>query len=235
MKVLIIEDDPATVEMVSLAFEFRWPGSILLSSDKGDKGAELVERESPDIVILDLGLPDIDGMKVLREIRQFSDVPVIILTARTEDGAIVQGLELGADDYVTKPFDSMVLLARVKSILGRIRMPQLRGTQSRVSRERDGLVIDLAARQVSVNGTPVALTATEWTLLSELMRNEGRVATQERLAEKLWGESALEMEISSTIRSYIARLRSKLGDNPENPRIILTERGSGYRFVRPGE
>ena len=229
MKVLIIEDDPATVEMVSLAFEFRWPESILLSTDKGIKGAELVEKESPNVVILDLGLPDMDGIEVLREIRQFSNVPVIILTARTKDSDVVRGLELGADDYVTKPFDSMVLLARVKSVMGRTEMPQLRGTQSRVS--AGGLVIDLAARQVTVNGTPVALTATEWTLLSELILNEGRVVTQERLADRLWGESTLE--ISSTIRSYVARLRIKLGDNPQSPKIILTERGTGYRFVRP--
>ncbi len=229
MKVLIIEDDVATVEMVSLAFEFRWPGSILLSTDKGTKCAELVEKESPNVVILDLGLPDMDGIEVLREIRQFSNVPVIILTARTEDSNVVRGLELGADDYVTKPFDAMVLLARVKSVLGRTEMPQLRGTQSRVS--TDGLAIDLAARQVMVNGTPVALTATEWTLLSELIQNEGRVVTQERLAERLWGESTIE--ISSTIRSYVARLRTKLGDNPQSPKIIVTERGTGYRFVRP--
>ncbi len=229
MKVLVIEDDPATVEMLSLAFEFRWPESILISTDKGIKGAELVEKESPNVVILDLGLPDMDGIEVLREIRQFSNVPVIILTARTEDSAVVRGLELGADDYVTKPFDSMVLLARVKSVLGRTEMPQLRGTQSKVS--ADSLVIDLAARQVTVNGTPVALTATEWTLLSELIRNEGRVVTQERLAERLWGENTLE--ISSTIRSYVARLRIKLDDNPQSPKIILTERGTGYRFVRP--
>ncbi len=229
MKVLIIEDDPATVEMVSLAFEFRWPESILISTDKGIKSAELVEKESPNVVILDLGLPDIDGIEVLREIRQFSNVPVIILTARTEDSAVVRGLELGADDYVTKPFDSMVLLARVKSVLGRTEMPQLRGTQSRIS--TSALVIDLAAKQVTVNGALVALTATEWTLLSELMRNEGRVITQERLAERLWGESTLE--VSSTIRSYVARLRIKLGDNPQSPEIILTERGTGYRFVRP--
>ncbi len=229
MKVLIIEDDPTTVEMVSLAFQFRWPDSVLLSTGKGDKGAELVEKESPDIVILDLGLPDIDGIKVLREIRQFSDVPVIILTARTEDGAIVQGLELGADDYVTKPFNSMVLLARVKSILGRTIMPQIRGAQPRLSAA--GLVIDLAARSCELNGKPVALTATEWTLLSELARNEGRVVSPQRLADRLWGGDMVESE--SAIRQYISRLRAKLGDNPQAPTIILTERGTGYRFIRP--
>ena len=233
MKVLIIEDDPATVDMISMAFQFRWPGTILLTSDKGETGIEMLEKELPDIVILDLGLPDTDGMKVLREIRGFSDVPLIILTARTEDSTIVQGLESGADDYITKPFDSMVLLARVRSILGRTRMPQLRGTQASIT--AGGIVIDLAARQVSMNGEMVALTATEWTLLAELAQNEGRLISQEKLAETLWGESALDMEISSTIRSYIARLRTKLGDTHETPRLILTERGSGYRFVRPSE
>ena len=230
MRVLIIEDDPATVEMVSLAFEIRWPEATLMSTAKGIEGIELVEKESPDVVVLDLGLPDIDGMKVLRDIRQFSDVPLIILTARTEDSAIVQGLEWGADDYVTKPFDSMVLLARVKNVLGRTWMPQLRGNQGRIA--GGGLVIDLAARQAIVNGNPVALTATEWTLLSELVRNEGRVLSQQRLAERLWGEGPVES--SSAIRSYISRLRTKLGDNPQNPRIILTEYGAGYRFMRPG-
>jgi two-component system KDP operon response regulator KdpE len=229
LKVLIIEDDPATIEAVSLAFEFRWPEVKLVSTTKGTEGAELVEKESPDVVVLDLGLPDIDGMEVLKEIRQFSDVPVIILTARTEDRTVVRGLESGADDYVTKPFDSMVLLARVKNVLGRTKMPELRGDRGRIGGR--SLVIDLATRQVIVNGNPVALTATEWTLLSELVRNEGRVLSQQRLAEKLWGEDA--GEFSSAIRSYIARLRTKLGDDPKAPRIILTEYGIGYRFVRP--
>lgn len=229
MKVLIVEDDPATLEMVSMAFEFRWPESILLHTDEGSEVASMVEEEAPNVVILDLGLPDIDGIDVLKEIRGFSNVPVIILTARTENRDIVRGLELGADDYVTKPFDAMVLLARVRSVLGRTEMPQLRGSQSRVA--SGGLLIDMASRQVTLNGGPVALTGTEWTLLSELIQNEGRVVTQERLAEKLWGDSSLE--ISSTIRSYVARLRIKLDDSPQNPRIIVTERGTGYRFVRP--
>lgn len=229
LKVLVIEDDAATVETVSLAFEFRWPGSIVLSSDKGSEAAELVEKESPDVVILDLGLPDMDGIEVLREVRQFSNVPLIILTARTEDSVVVRGLEAGADDYVTKPFDSMVLLARVKNALGHSHMPQLRGEQRRIDAVR--LTIDLSAHIVTVDSKTVALTATEWMLLSELVTNEGRLVTQERLAERLWGENAFEAQ--STIRSYVARLRTKLGDDPQNPRIILTERGTGYRFIRP--
>ncbi len=228
-KILVIEDNSATLETVSLAFEFRWPGAVILSTDKGTTGVELVEKESPDMVILDLGLPDIDGIKVLQDIRLFSDVPIIILTARTGDGYVVHGLEMGADDYITKPFDPMELLARVKNVLRRTRMPQLRGAQSKIA--GGSLTIDLGAKQVTLDDKPIALTATEWTLLSELMRNEGRVVTQEQLAERLWGESAYE--VPSTIRSYIARLRDKLDDNAQNPRIILTSHGTGYRFVRP--
>lgn len=229
MKVLVVEDDPAIVEIVSLAFEFRWPGWVLSSTDSGVKAVEMVETELPDVVILDLGLPDIDGIEVLQEIRRFSNVPVIILTARTGDSDVVRGLETGADDYVTKPFDSMVLLSRVRNALGRTHMPQLRGEQHRIDAVR--LTIDLSAHIVALDNKPVALTATEWTLLSELVRNEGRLVTQEKLAERLWGESAFEAQ--STIRSYVARLRTKLGDDPQNPRIILTERGTGYRFLRP--
>ena len=229
MKVLLVEDDPAIVEIVSLAFEFRWPGWVLSSTDSGVKAVEMVETELPDVVILDLGLPDTDGIEVLQEIRRFSNVPIVILTARTEDSAVVRGLETGADDYVTKPFDSMVLLARVKNALGRTHMPQLRGEQRRIDAVR--LTIDLSAHIVTIDNKPVALTATEWKLLSELVRNEGRLVTQEQLAERLWGENAFEAQ--STIRSYVARLRTKLGDDPQNPRIILTERGTGYRFIRP--
>lgn len=225
----MVEDDPAIVEIVSLAFEFRWPGCVLSSTDSGVKAVEMVETELPDVVILDLGLPDTDGIEVLQEIRRFSNVPVVILTARTEDSAVVRGLETGADDYVTKPFDSMVLLARVKNALGGTHMPQLRGEQRRIDAVR--LTIDLSAHIVTIDNKPVALTATEWKLLSELVRNEGRLVTQEKLAERLWGENAFEAQ--STIRSYVARLRTKLGDDPQNPRIILTERGTGYRFIRP--
>lgn len=229
MKVLLIEDDPATVESVSLAFELRWPGTTFLCTGKGGEGVELVEKESPDVVVLDLGLPDIDGMQVLHEIRQFSDVPVVILTGRTGDTDIIKGLEDGAEDYVTKPFNPMVLLSHVKSVLGRARMPELRGNQARVDGKE--LSIDVASRRVTVRGKPVALTATEWVLLSELVRNESRVVSQQRLADRLWGADMVASE--SAIRQYISRLRTKLGDNPQAPTIILTEYGTGYRFMRP--
>ncbi len=229
MKVLLIEDDPATVESVSLAFELRWPDTTFLYTRKGGEGVALVEKESPDVVILDLGLPDIDGMEVLHEIRQFSDVPVVILTGRTGDTDIIKGLEDGAEDYVTKPFNPMVLLSHVKSVLARTNMPELRGNLARIVGSE--LIIDLAARRVSVKGKPVSLTASEWVLLSEFVRNEGRVVSHQRLADRLWGGEAFVD--TSALRVYISRLRAKLGDDPEMPRIITSERGSGYRFIRP--
>ena len=120
MKVVIIEDSADIIEVVSMCFDWHWPDSNVLSSSEGKHGLELIERENPDIVILDLGLPDIDGLQVLKKIRRFSKVPVIILTARTEETDIVLGLSLGADDYVTKPFSHIQLLARVQSILRRV-------------------------------------------------------------------------------------------------------------------
>ncbi len=229
MKVLLIEDDPATVESVSLAFELRWPDTTFLSTGKGGEAAELVEKESPDVVILDLGLPDIDGMEVLHEIRQFSDIPVVILTGRTGDTDIIKGLESGAEDYVTKPFNPMVLLSHVKSVLGRTHMPELRANEARIVGAEFN--IDLASRRVIVKGKPVSLTASQWVLLSELVRNEGRVVSQQRLADRLWGGEAFVD--TSALRTYISRLRAKLGDDPKVPRLITSERGSGYRFIRP--
>ena len=119
MKVLVIEDDPGIVEVVSLCFQLRWSGASIISSTTGAKGVDLVETESPDVVILDIGLPDMDGYQVLHDIRRFSDVPVIMLTVRSEDTHIAKGLELGADDYITKPFSHIELIARVQAVLRR--------------------------------------------------------------------------------------------------------------------
>src|SRR5512137_1270657 len=119
MKVLVIEDDPGIVEVVSLCFQLRWTGTTVISASSGHKGVGLVESESPDVVILDIGLPDIDGYQVLKEIRRFSEVPVLMLTVRGEDTDIAKGLELGADDYITKPFSHIELIARVQAVLRR--------------------------------------------------------------------------------------------------------------------
>jgi DNA-binding response OmpR family regulator len=228
VKALVIEDSREIVEAVSLCFEFRWPGVAVVSTAKGSEGVELVETESPDVVILDLGLPDISGFEVLRQIRSFSDVPVIILTVRGEETDKVKGLELGADDYIVKPFSHLELLSRVKAVLRRAYMPQLRGDERPFVSDR--LVIDFASREITVDKKPVKLTPTEYNLLCHLVRNEGTVLSQQTLLDKVGGAEFLE---ASYVKKYIQRLRGKLEDDPSNPKMLLTERGIGYKFVRP--
>ena len=223
MKIVIIEDAADIVEAVSLCFELRWPGSDILSSAEGKRGLELIERESPDIVILDLGLPDIDGFEVLKDIRRFSNVPVVILTARTAEADIVRGLELGADDYITKPFSHIELLARVQSI------PKS-GASGYFS--AGDLHIDFDGREVRLAGRTVQLTPTEYNMLYQLVCNEGQVLSHRYLLEKIWGSGSLDDDISY-IKVYVQRLRDKLKDSPETANMIQNVRGVGYKFANP--
>jgi len=223
MKIVIIEDAADIVEAVSLCFELRWPGSDILSSAEGKRGLELIERESPDIVILDLGLPDIDGFEVLKDIRRFSNVPVVIFTARTAEADIVRGLELGADDYITKPFSHIELLARVQSI------PKS-GASGYFS--AGDLHIDFDGREVRLAGRTVQLTPTEYNMLYQLVCNEGQVLSHRYLLEKIWGSGSLDDDISY-IKVYVQRLRDKLKDSPETANMIQNVRGVGYKFANP--
>lgn len=227
MKVLIVEDDQEIVETVSLAFQMRWPEAKLVSTHLGEKGIELVESENPDVVMLDLGLVDISGFEVLKRIRLFSSVPVLIVTVRAEEADIVRGLEAGADDYIVKPFSYMELLARVKAVLRRSEMPESYTDEDNfVSGD---LEINFATREVRRGGEVLKLTPTEHKLLYLLVRNKGRVVTHRRLMQQVWGEDYIED--TNYLRTYIRRLRDKLQDDP--PQIILTEHGLGYRFVGP--
>lgn len=228
MKVVVVEDSPEVVETIALCLTIRWPDAAVVSTGNGSKAAPLVESEAPDIVILDLGLAEMDGLEVLQEIRAFSDVPVIIVTARGEEVARVRGLEMGADDYIVKPFSHTELLARVKAILRRTQKPELRSDEGILS--VPGFVLDLAGRRLLLEGREVNFTATEWKLLSYLVRNEGRVIPLQVLAERVWGTEYLA---ASAIRMCVRRLRLKLGDDPQRPRIIRSHRGMGYSFARP--
>ena len=228
MKLLIIEDSPEIIEAVSLCFELRWSEISTVSSDKGNKGVELAESESPDLIILDIGLPDIDGFEVLRQVRLFSDVPVIILTVRGEELDKIKGLEMGADDYLTKPFSHMELLARVKAVLRRSQMPELRGDEKPFVHGK--LKVDFSSREVTVDSNPVKLTPIEYNLLYQMIRNEGRVLTHRFLLEKVWGEEYTDA--TDYLKKYIQRLRQKLEDDSENPRLIVTERGVGYKLMK---
>ncbi|MCD6452893.1 MAG: response regulator transcription factor [Dehalococcoidales bacterium] len=229
MKVLIVEDSPEVVEAVKLCFELRWPGSLVVSTGLGNKAVELVETESPDIAIIDLGLPDMDGLDVLKEIRTFSDIPVLILTVRDDEVSKVKGLELGADDYIVKPFIHMELLARVRAILRRSHMPQLKGGERPLA--LGDLVIDFAGREITRGGEAIQLTPTEWRLLAELVRNEGKVLTYETLLRRVWGDNYINA--AENVKKYVYRLRQKLGDNALDPQIIISVRGLGYKLVRP--
>lgn len=230
MKVLVIEDAIDVVKVVSLCLELRWPDATILSAAEGSKGLELIEKEKPDLVILDLGLPDMDGLDVLREIRRFSDVPIIVLTVRDRDSDIARGLELGADDYMTKPFSHIELQARVNTVLRR--------AQGAVTANNEGefnsgnLSINFASREVYLDGQRVRLTPIEYNLLYYLVRNAGRVVTHRALLNKVWGPEYTD-DSTDTIKVHIQHLRRKLKDNPESPSLILTERGIGYRFVNP--
>lgn len=229
MKVVVIDDSPEIIEVVSLCFQLRWGDTEVIPAGDGAKGLELIEAEKPDLVILDVGLPDTDGFQVLRQIRLFSPVPVIMLTVRGEDTDVARGLELGADDYVTKPFSHVELMARVQAVLRRVR-----GTPSAAEEPpfvSGKLRVNFASNEITVNGKPVKLTSTEYKLLYHLIKNEGRLLSHENLLTKACGEAYREAR--DVLRVHIQHLRQKLEDSVESPSIIVTEHGMGYKFVRP--
>ena len=230
MRILVVDDEPDVVESVRLGFTLQWREVEVLGAGTGEAALDIVERQSPDIVLLDVGLPDKDGFAVLRELRAFSDVPVVMLTARDDAMDKVKGLELGADDYVTKPFNHLELMARVKAVLRRLDMP---APASRAPSFRSGdLEMDFAKQEVRLHGQRVELTPTEYKVLYHLVRNAGHVLQHGTLLAKVWGREYVD-EVDY-IRVYIRRLREKLGDDPEHPRYIQTERRLGYRFLAPG-
>ena len=229
MRLLVIDDEPDVVESVRLGFTLQWRDVDVLGAGSGEAGLDAIEREHPDIVLLDIGLPDINGFEVLSQIRAFSDVPVVMLTARDDSMDKVKGLELGADDYVTKPFNHLELMARVKAVLRRLEMP---APASRAPSFRSGdLEVDFARQEAHLRGERLDLTPTEYKLLYHLVRNAGHVLQHATLLAKVWGREYVD-EVDY-IRVYIRRLRDKLGDDPEDPTYIRTERGLGYRFVAP--
>src|SRR5215203_621303 len=229
MKVLVVDDAAEVIEAVTVSFNLQWRETEVIGADNGEAALDLVEQEHPDVVLLDIAMPGMDGFETLREIRAFSDVPVIMLTAKDDVLDKVKGLELGADDYVTKPFDHLELLARVKALLRRLDMPQ--PTSRAPSFQSGDLTVNFAAQEARLRGERLELTPTEYKLLYHLVRNAGRVLPHGTLLAKVWGREYVD-EVDY-IRVYVRRLRDKLGDDPERPRYIRTERGRGYRFIRP--
>ena len=225
MKVIIIEDSEEIVESIKLCITIRWPECAIQSTPRGREGLGLIQSESPDVVILDLVLADGYGLDVLKEIRAFSDVPVIIVSVKGDEVSRVKGLELGADDYIAKPFSHTELLARVRAVLRRAHMPSLWQDAGLVQGGK--LSIDLGSGRAYVDGRETGFSATEWKLLTFLVRNEGRIMPADLLASKVWGLTFVE---PSTIKMCVRRLRMKLGDDTRAPRIIRSHRGRGYSF-----
>jgi two-component system KDP operon response regulator KdpE len=230
VKVLVVDDSSEIVEVVSLCFKMRWSGTQVVSAGDGQSGIDMVEAENPDVVILDVGLPDMDGFEALREIRRFSQVPVIMLTVRGEDVDIARGLELGADDYMTKPFSHVELMARVQAVLRRVQGRVVAGDEQEPF-SGGKLWVDFSNGEVKVSGKPVKLTATEYKLLYQLIKNEGRLLSHESLLTRIWGDDYGDSR--DLLRVHIQHLRQKLEDNVEAPAIITTEHGMGYKFIRP--
>lgn len=224
MKVLIIEDDPQIVEAIDLAFQIRWPEARVITTPKGERGIEMVEDERPDIVILDIGLPDISGFEVLKRVRLFSDVPILILTVMAEETDKVKGLEWGADDYVTKPFRQIELLARCKALL-RCRPQRTEGEPVAYG----GLRFNPDTFEFYNNDNQIRLTRTEGLIIQHLMLNAGKVVTHASLAEAVWGTDYPDSPQS--LKVYIRRLREKIETDPSQPTLILTKPGIGYSLT----
>ena len=226
MKALIVDDDPDIREVVSLCFEVRWPGMTVLTAQDGSTGLKSFEREGADLVILDLGLPDMDGLDVCRKLREKSNVFIIMLTVRDQTGDIVRGLEAGADDYITKPFDQMELLARTNAVLRRGQ--QSAEPQMGVFSSGD-LLIDFSKRDVRLKGDVVKLTPKEYNLLYQLATNPGKAMIHRTLLNKVWGPEY--SDATGNLKVHIQHLRRKLKDNPSDARVIETEHGVGYKFI----
>lgn len=225
MKLLIVDDEPDVIKVVQATFRIQEPGWEVLGATNGQEALDLIECQQPNLVLLDVAMPEIDGFTVLREIRRFSDLPVIMLTVRDDEVSKVTGLERGADDYITKPFGYLELVARVRAVLRRAEGLPLVHEEPFVCGE---LRVDFDTRQVTVAGQPMKLTSTEYQLLYHLVRNAGRPMSHEVLLARVWGSEYTD-EINY-LKVYINRLRAKIEPDPAHPQYILTEYGFGYSF-----
>lgn len=223
--ILIVDDEPRMVRFVRMNLELE--GYQVSTASSGMEAIEKVRTELPDLVILDIMMPEMDGYETLERIRQISNVPVIMLTVKAEEEDKVRGLELGADDYVTKPFSPRELASRVKAALRRAEMPSP-GQKTTLVIDED-LAVDLQRREVLVRGKRIKLRPTEYRLLYHLVNNAGWVMTHETLLSKVWGYEY--RDDTQLLRLYITYLRQKIEPDPSHPKYIFNERGVGYRFV----
>ncbi|MFZ7132837.1 MAG: response regulator transcription factor [Eubacteriales bacterium] len=227
IKILIIEDDPQIIEAIYFLLQVSWPEADLIYANKGEEGLELIEKESPQLVIVDLGLPDISGFEVIKRIRLFSKVGIVILSVCDEDEKIVKGLKLGADEYVIKPIRPMEFITRLRKVV----------EAKNVSLSTiDDMCLDygfvqIYTNRIKVNGESEKISYTESLILHSLISNIGMVVPYEKLAETIW--EIPDSSCKNAIRVYIRQLRKKIEKDPGHPQLIITHSNTGYMLVKP--
>jgi len=219
MKILLIDDDRNIVDVIVNTFRISWPEAALATAYTGSDGLKKAEMESPDIILLDLGLPDISGFDVIEKIRRFSQTPIMIISVREEEANIVKALGLGADDYLSKPFGQLELVARIKALARRYFKDSCEEVISAGT-----LVLDTSASKLSVDGSSFKLTNTEREIMRLLLSKRGRLTTTREMANAVYGSLSGE----ENIKTFIYRLRNKVERDPQNPEILLNEHGLGY-------
>jgi two-component system, OmpR family, KDP operon response regulator KdpE len=223
-RVLVVDDELPMRRALGIGLRAR--GYEVDLAENGAQGLELAARHHPDVVILDLGLPDMDGVDVAHALRGWTNVPIIVLSARESEGVKVAALDAGADDYVTKPFGMDELLARLRAALRRAAPAE----EAPVVTTPD-FTIDLASKQVHRDGSEIRLTPTEWHVVELLVRNRGKLVTQQQLLQQVWGPEY--QRETHYLRFYLSQIRRKLEPEPSQPRYFITEPGMGYRFEPP--
>ncbi|MBT3996422.1 MAG: response regulator transcription factor [Chloroflexi bacterium] len=225
-KVFVVEDDQAVRSSIALSFEITWPETVVVEFESGSVVAERVATDAPDLVLLDLGLPDMDGLSVIRQIRKYSQVPIIVLSARTDDSSILAAIRLGADAFLNKPISQIALQAHVEATMRRVTE---KTPDAAVIQLRDDLVIDLASGNATVSGINRDLTKVEMNLLGSLLSRNGRIVEFESLKNEAWDEPSVS---DSALKMAIHRLRTKIDDDERDDPVINSHRGLGYSISR---
>ena len=223
-RILVVDDEPRMIGFIRMNLELE--EHLVIEAHNGLEALDAIRTQLPDLILLDVMMPELDGFETLRMLREFSDIPVIMLTAKGEENDKVTGLELGADDYITKPFGPRELSSRIKAIFRRLEKPS---TDEAILQIDDRLSIDFNRREVIISEERVKLRPTEYRLLYHLIRNAGWTVPHDQLLQKVWGYEYRDE--AHYVRLYVNYLRDKIEEDPANPQYIITERGVGYRFV----
>jgi two-component system KDP operon response regulator KdpE len=228
-KILVIDDDIFVRDIVTETMSQE--GATVITAENGQDGLRQFYAVRPDIVLLDVMMPHMIGWEICRQIRQLSDVPIIMLTSLNKEDDVIRGLDIGAVDYVTKPFSTKILAARIRTALRQTSLAAPLETKKKIAVEDEYLSIDLDEHRVSVNGEPVKLTKTEFRLLAYFVQNIGLILTFTQILENVWGWDY--QDSIQYVHVYVSRLRQKIEPDPQQPRYLITEYGTGYRFEKP--